>query len=72
MKNNLTLVQEILENKVYKQILSDSFGGIMYNVDNKNKYDTTELKKIYDKLTPQQLSGFDGIMKGALYFVFVD
>ena len=56
-------------NPVLKQILADSFGGIMYNVANRDKYDTTELLKEWDKLTPAERESAGGIIKGAISFV---
>jgi CCR4-NOT transcriptional regulation complex NOT5 subunit len=62
-------MQAIQNNEVYKQILKDSFGGIMYNVANRNKYDTAELLKLWDSLSAGEQSASGGIMSGAINFI---
>lgn len=66
MQKGLNDIQEL---PVYKQILTDSFGGIMYDVANRDKYDTTELLEKWNALdgATQEMSG--GIMQGAINFV---
>ena len=59
----------IEENPVYKQILADSFGGIMYNVANRDKYETSELLRLWDSMTPAGRESSGGIMAGAISFV---
>lgn len=68
MNATITL-QDIENNEVYKQVLRDSFGGIMYNVANQGKYDTTELLELWDNLDPRYRSAANGIMKGAIHFL---
>jgi len=63
------MLKKITENEVYKQILKDSFGGVMYNVANRNKYDTKELLEIWDKLEPYEKESANGIIKGAINFI---
>jgi hypothetical protein len=62
-------IQKIKENEVYKQVLADSFGGIMYNVDNQGKYDSAEVLAIWDSLSNSERSCADGIVKGAISFL---
>jgi hypothetical protein len=62
-------IEQIKGNEVYKQILIDSFGGIMYNVDNRNKYDTTELLHLWNSATAAEQEVSGGILKGAINFV---
>lgn len=62
-------MQEIENNEVYKQIVKDAFGGVMYNVANRDKYDTTELLALWDNLTDVQRSSANGIMRGAMNFI---
>ena len=52
-----------------KQILKDSFGGIMYNVANRNKYDATELLAIWDSLPAYEKENAGGIITGAINFI---
>lgn len=62
-------MDKIANNKVYKQILADSFGGIMYNVANRDKYNSTEVLQIWDAMTPVERESVGGIMKGAINFL---
>ena len=62
------MFETIKNNAVYKEVLKDSFGGIMYNVANEGKYNTDELKTLVEGLE-FGTSGMDGIMKGALQFL---
>lgn len=54
------------ENKTYKQVLDDSFGGIMYDVSNKGKYDAAEL---ISEMEEYGINRLDGIAKGAYEFL---
>ena len=65
----MTTIQQIEQHPTYKQILADSFGGIMYNVANRGKYDTTEIVKLWEQLTPAEQDSVGGIMKGAFNFI---
>lgn len=62
-------INEIKENEVYQQILKDSFGGVLYNVANRNKYNTAEVLKLWNEMTPREQSSADGIMTGAINFI---
>lgn len=62
-------IHKIADNAVYKQILEDSFGGVMYNVANRSKYDATEILKLWDQMTPAEQSNANGIMTGAINFL---
>lgn len=62
----MTILNQIKENAVYKQVLSDSFGGVMYDVANQGKYDTTEILPLMKELGESQM---DGIMSGAYNFL---
>ena len=62
-------MKEILEHPVYKQILADSFGGVMYNVANRGKYDTTEIVQLWNNLSPAYQEAAGGIMKGVFEFI---
>jgi hypothetical protein len=59
-------MNEIQNNPVYKQVLAESFGGIMYNVANRNKYDSAQVLQLWDNLSKQEQSAAGGIMKGAI------
>ena len=62
-------VEILKSDKVLKEILKDSCGGIIYNNANLNKYDTTELLEKWDKLTPNEKVGVRGIIEGAINFI---
>lgn len=62
-------IEQIKENEVYKQVLADSFGGVMYNVANRNKYDCTEIIKLWDEATSSEKESAGGILKGAINFL---
>jgi len=75
MKGTLTMetdqltIKKIQDNETYKQILADSFGGVMYNVANRDKYDTTVIVELWSLLTPAEKELAGGIMKGAMHFI---
>jgi hypothetical protein len=62
-------LQQIEENPVYKQVVKDAFGGVLYNVANRDKYDGKELLGIWDNLTDVQRSSANGITEGAINFL---
>ena len=51
------------------QILADSFGGVIYNVANRDKYDTTELLELWNALNSSERESAGGIIGGAIAFV---
>lgn len=59
----------VLNNPVYKQVLADSFGGIMYDVSNRSKYDATELLKLWDEVPAVEKEASGGITKGVFEFL---
>lgn len=65
----MTTIQQIEQSPVYKQIMADSFGGIMYDVANRGKYDTAEIVELWEQLTPAERDSVSGIMKGAFNFI---
>jgi len=62
-------IHKIADNEVYKQVLADSFGGIMYDTANQGKYDTTEIMQLWDEMTPAEQENANGIMTGAINFL---
>lgn len=62
-------IKAIEANPVYQQILADSFGGIMYDVANRGKYDTAEIVELWEQLTPAERESVGGIMEGAFNFI---
>lgn len=65
----MSVIEQISNNATYKQIVSDSFGGILYDVANRDKYDTTEILALWDSLTPAKRESVDGIMSGVFAFI---
>ena len=64
-----TTIQDIQNNTTYQQVISDSFGGCMYNTENLEKYDSTEVLKLWDDLSESEKQASGGIMKGAISFL---
>ena len=64
--NTLDLIKN---HPVYKQILSDSYGGIIYNVANRHKYDTLELLALWHSLNKDVQQHADGIITGVFNFI---
>ncbi len=62
-------INKIENHPVYKQVIKDSFGGVMYNVDNRDKYDATEIIEMWDNLSPVDQEVAGGIMAGAFGFL---
>ena len=52
-----------------RQILADSFGGVIYNVANRDKYDTTELLALWEAQTPAEKENHNGLITGAILFI---
>lgn len=52
-----------------RAILADSFGGVMYNVANRDKYDTRELLELWDAMPESEREAADGIINGAINFI---
>lgn len=65
----MTTLEFIKQHPVYKQILADSCGGIMFNNANIGKYNTAELLELWNTLTDAQLGVADGIVKGVFDFI---
>ena len=59
----------IKRHPVMVQVLKDAYGGIMYNVANRDKYDTAELLAIWDGLDASEKEGADGLITGAINFL---
>lgn len=64
-----TTVQMIQDHPVYQAVLKDSFGGIMYNVANHDKYDAAEIIQMWNGLSPAIKESAGGIMKGVFNFL---
>ena len=64
------LIEEIKEMKTYKEILKDSFGGVMYS-ENKNKYDKdiTQKFKELENINHDIWNTTDGIFRGVYTFI---
>jgi hypothetical protein len=62
-------IETIANHEVYKQVLADSFGGVMYNVANRSKYNTSEIIKLWNSLSPAEKESSGGIMRGAFNFL---
>jgi len=64
-----TTIEQIQNHEVYKQVLEDSCGGLMYDVSNYHQYDEAELLALWDSLSPAEQEVSGGITKGAMSFL---
>ena len=62
-------IQEIQNNETYKQILSDSFGGIMYEEGTQTNYNSAEILKLWNDATEPEKEAAGGIMNGVFNFL---
>jgi len=70
MKNTEELtIETILNNEVYKKILADSFGGIMYQEGTQASYKADELLKLWDELPEADKEASGGITQGVFNFL---
>lgn len=61
---------EIIKNtEVYQQVIKDSFGGVLYDVANRNKYDSLEIIALWTSLSKDVQEQSDGIVRGAMGFL---
>jgi FixJ family two-component response regulator len=65
-------VERLKNNKVLKEIIKDSFGGVMYVQKDKSKYDTKELISIYNLLTSDEKDLLDGVTTGAINYILLE
>ena len=64
------IIKEIENNETYQEILKDYYSGIMYGLNTKDKYETSELMKLFNEFINKfGISLFDGIMKGVYHFI---
>jgi len=62
-------METIRQHPTMVQILQDSFGGVMFNVADRDKYDTTDLLAEWDALSPVEQESAEGDIKGAINFI---
>jgi len=62
-------IKKIEDTQVYKDVMSDSFGGVMYDVANVDKYNSDEILALWNEATPAEKESVGGIMKGAMNFL---
>jgi len=62
-------IDKIKNSNVYKEILKDSFGGVMYDIANRPKYNATELIELWDSASANDKEMAGGIVKGAIDFI---
>lgn len=63
------MIEIIKNHPVYKQIMKDSIGGLVYNVANCDKYDAGEIIAMWEAASPSEREAAGGIMKGAFNFL---
>ena len=69
MRDEKSATDYIRESEVYKEVIKDSFGGVMYNVANQDKYDSMEIVALWESLSKDRQDQCDGIIKGAMNFL---
>lgn len=62
-------IQRIKAHPVYKQVIRESFWWVMYNVANRDKYDSTELLQMRKDMNDSERSSADGIVAGVMNFL---
>lgn len=65
-------IEQIKNHATYKAVISDSFGGVVYNVNNRKRYNAGGVEyilKTWDSLTPSQQESAGVLMKGAIHFL---
>lgn len=65
----MTTIETIQAKPVYQQILKDSYGGIMYDMDNRDKYDAREIIDMWTSMPAFQRETAGGIMAGVFSFL---
>jgi hypothetical protein len=65
----MNTIEMIENNEVYKQVLEDSLGGVIYDVANRDKYDSLEIVALWSSLSKDQQDMANGIVKGAMHFL---
>jgi len=62
-------INTIENDAVYQRIKKDSFGGVMYDISNRNKYNADHLIATWDSMTASQQESAGGIIRGAIGFL---
>ena len=65
----MNIIETIKASPVYKQIIADSFGGIMYNVANRDKYEAEAIQALWYSMPAVERERAGGIIKGAFNFL---
>ena len=63
------IATQIESHPVYKMVLADSCGGIMYDVANHGKYNATEVLNLWAAMPASEREAAGGIMQGAIAFL---
>ena len=65
----MTTLEKFRNHPVLAEILEDNFGGVLYDVRNRDKYDDAELIALYNELNASEKGALNGLEKGALNFI---
>lgn len=68
----MEIIETIKASPVYQQVMADSYGGILYNVANRDKYEADAILALWANLSPAEREGAGGIIKGAFNFLMGD
>ena len=63
------MIKQIENHPVMIHILADSYGGVMYNVANRDTYNTVNLLELWDKVPAHEKESAGGIINGAINFL---
>jgi len=64
-----SIKQAILDDENYKSIIKESYGWIMYDLANKNKYNTKKILWLWDILTEWEKDACDWIINWLFDFI---
>jgi len=62
-------MESIKNHPTMVQVLKDSYGGIIYDVANRDKYETVELLALWENLDACEKESAGGIISGAINFL---
>lgn len=66
---HIQTIEAIKNNEVYKKILADSCGGIIYTEGTQTDYNTAEILKLWGSLPETYKEAAGGIIKGLFNFL---
>lgn len=68
-EQTMPTLNDLTDHPEYKRIIADSYGGVIYDLANRDKYDSATLLAIWESLSDQQRNSANGIIEGAIRFI---